>query len=281
MRPNDQVLVLAHLMGVRNGNGWFSPTDITDMYESLRIPEPASIRRSLGQLRSNDLARTRNGSGEWTVTPLGAQRVSEIIADFDYNSIHAELMLTPGADFMNVRYTVIPPTLAPAKWQPGVQRFLATFPFGQNVFCMTRFPSSKEEELPDPLRGAIEVARSKLLDHGLILHLASDRQIEDDLFGNVGAHMWACQYGIGLLEGRGKIEGQLNTNMLIELGSMLTMGRRCAILKDVTAEHPPTDLSGQIYKSVNFIDPGTVVNAIDAWVLNDLGLAKAEVEPRA
>jgi hypothetical protein len=236
------------------------------------------VRRGLGQLKSGNLTRTRNGSDEWTLTPLGTQRVSQIIADYDYDSIHAELLMTPGVDFMNVRYTVIPPTLAPPRWQAGIQRFLEKFPLGQNVFCMTRFPSSKEEDLPDPLRRVIDIARSKLSGHGLVLHLASDRQIEDDVFGNVGAHMWACQYGVGLLEGRGKVEGQLNTNMLIELGSMLTMGRRCAILRDKTADRPPTDLSGQIYKSVDFSQTHIIAQAIDAWVMDDLALSKNKSE---
>jgi hypothetical protein len=34
----------------------------------------------------------------------------------------------------------------------------------------------------------------------LNLHLASDRQLDDDLLGNVAAYMWACQFGIGILE---------------------------------------------------------------------------------
>jgi hypothetical protein len=195
-----------------------------------------------------------------------------VIGEFDYGRIHEELLATPGADFMNVRYSVIPPSLAPPRWQIGIRRFLGLFPFETNVFCMTRFPGTKEEDLPDPLQRVIEVLRSTLSQHGLTLHLASDRQIEDDLWGNVGAHMWACQYGIGLLEGRGPVEGQLNSNMLIELGSMLTMGRRCAILKDRTADRPPTDLSGQIYKSVDFADFATVTQAIEGWIIDDLAL---------
>lgn len=173
---------------------------------------------------------------------------------------------------MNVRYSVIPPTLAPPHWQIGIRRFLEQFPFETNVFCMTRFPGKKEEDLPDPLQRVIETLRTSISQHGLTMHLASDRQVEDDLWGNVGAHMWACQFGIGLLEGRGRVEGQLNSNMLIELGSMLTMGRRCAILKDRTADSPPTDLSGQIYKSVDFTNLNTVTQAIEAWITDDLAL---------
>ena len=38
--------------------------------------------------------------------------------------------------------------------------------------------------------------------HGVKEHLASDRQLEDDLLGNVAADLWACKYGIGLVQDR-------------------------------------------------------------------------------
>lgn len=139
---------------------------------------------------------------------------------------------------------------------------------------MTRFPSPGGE-LPDPLPEVIEVLRQVMDEHGLTLHVASDRQAEDDLLGNVGAYMWACQYGIGLLEDRHS-EGSLNDNVLIELGSMMMAGRRCAILKDESAPRPPTDLSGQIYKSVDFDDTAMVAAAAHLWVAEDLGLGRCE-----
>jgi hypothetical protein len=272
MRPNDRILLIGQLVGLRNGDGWFAPDEVHTMHEALRIPDPHSVPRSLSQLRNSGLVRPRGADHRWCLTPLGSERAATVIGGFDYGLIHEELLATPGVDFMNVRYSVIPPSLAPPRWQIGVRRFLEQFPFETNVFCMTRFPGTQEDELPDPLREVIDTLREVLPEYGLTFHLASDRQIEDDLWGNVGAHMWACQYGIGLLEGRGTTNGQLNTNMLIELGSMLTMGRRCAILKDKTADRPPTDLSGQIYKSVDFAQSDTVVDAVEGWVTNDLAL---------
>jgi hypothetical protein len=111
---------------------------------------------------------------------------------------------------------------------------------------MTRFPGADPEGAPpDPIRGLIEALREVLRVHALTMHLASDRQVDDELFGNVGAHMWACRYGIGLLENRA--QRGLNYNAAIEIGSMLITGRRCAILKDRTAPNLPVNLSGQIY----------------------------------
>jgi len=179
----------------------------------------------------------------------------------------------PGVDFATARHLVIPPAFAPIRWQLGIGRLLERFPFETNVFCMTRFPRSENGDEPDPLVKTIELLRAIVGAHGLTLHLASDRQIDDDLLGNVGAYMWACQYGIGLLENRNGSAG-LNSNMLIELGSMLVTGRRCAILKDHNSPSPPTDLSGQIYKSVNFQHPGTVAAAVHLWLSEDLALGQ-------
>jgi hypothetical protein len=123
---------------------------------------------------------------------------------------------------------------APIRWQPGIARLLDRYPFDGNVFCMTRYPRIETEDAtPDPIRGLIQALREVLRGHGLTLHLASDRQVDDELFGNVGAHMWACRHGVGLLEDRAK--RGLNYNAAIEVGSMLITGRRCAILKDRTS----------------------------------------------
>jgi hypothetical protein len=144
---------------------------------------------------------------------------------------------------------------------------LADFPFDENVFLMTRYPS----EPADHLYPIFESIRQALSKHGLHLHLASDRQFGDDIWSNVSAYMWACKYGIGLLEAR-RNSNDPNPNVLIELGGMLKTGRRCAILKDQSIPRPPTDLVGFIYKSVNLSRPADVGEAIHRWAGNDLGL---------
>lgn len=204
---------------------------------------------------------------------MGKERAIELIGEFHYQEIDAELASTPGAEFADEKHTVIPPLFAPPRWQQGISRLLVRFPFERNVFLMTRFPKS-EGDTHDPLEALIGQMRVAVSNHGLMLHLASDRQADDDLFGNVGAHMWACQYGIGILENRDPNQSGLNSNMLIELGSMLIMGRRCKILKDKDAPYPPTDLSGQIYTTVNVDDPKSVIKAVHVWIAEDLGLGR-------
>lgn len=66
----------------------------------------------------------------------------------------------------------------------------------------------------------------------------------------------------------------LNDNVLIELGSMMVTGRRCAILKDRTATGAPSDLTAQLYKRVDFDDLDGVAGAAHSWLSDGLGLPK-------
>jgi hypothetical protein len=160
-----------------------------------------------------------------------------------------------------------------------MQRLLGLFPFETNVFCMSRFPDVQRTSLPDPVMHVIEAADRALEAHGLKLHLASDRSADDDLFGNVAAHMWACKYGVGLFEDRAG-EG-LNYNLVIEVGSMLMTGRRCALLKDRTIDRLPTDLVGRIYKSVDFEKIEEVSDELHLWAADDLGMSRCGSCPSA
>jgi hypothetical protein len=117
---------------------------------------------------------------------------------------------------------------------------------------------------------ALRIAREVCQEHGLEFHLASDRALNDDLWTNVAAHMWASQYGIGFFENTQK-KG-LSYNLTIEVGSMLMTGRRCALLKDKSIDRMPTDLVGRIYKSVDFKSLETVKNSLHEWIREDLNL---------
>ena len=274
LQPNQRILYLGSVAGTRAGQGWFTPTDVLDLFDALRLPRPGSIQLSLGQLRAQHLVRNRR-DGMWALTPLGEERVLELMGNVDPDAFAGEMAGTPGADFVSARHTTISPALAPARWQAGIARMLERYPFETNVFCMTRFARAGTA-LPDPVPAVIERLRAVTAEHGLTLHVASDRQHEDDLFGNVGAYMWACQYGIGLLENRLGGAGALNDNVLIELGSMMVIGRRCAMLKDTTATGLPSDLTAQLYKSVDLDELDVVAAAAHRWIAEDLGLGRCD-----
>ena len=268
----QRVLFLSHLVGLRTADGWFRSQEVTRLVESLRLPPLANVSATLGRLRGRRLIVQNPKAGVWSLTPRGRAEAAALLAALDANQLIAQLQAETnepfGAEFGGATHPVIPPELAPPRWSAGIARLLGDYPFERNVFCMTRFP--EDGGVPDVVTDVIDTARTTLREHGLHLHVASDGLLDDELFGNVGAYMWACRYGIGLLEdraGRG-----LNYNVMTELGSMLITGRRCALLKDKTVPSLPTDLAGHVYKPLDFDDSDAVSQELEHWISNDLGL---------
>jgi hypothetical protein len=247
------------------------PADVNRLFEELRVPVPSNTNVHLAQLRDLGLVVRRAGGGGWSLSPVGQQAVVELIGAIDPAKVAPFLVGAEGAEFGRGLHTIISPHFVPIKWAAALEAFFERNAFETNVFCMTRFPSDDQDEAYlDPVRDVIPVIREVLNQHGLELHLASDRQIVDDLLGNVAAHIWASKYGIGLLEDR--VRRGLNYNVITELGAMLVMGRRCALLKDGSAPDLPSDIAGQIYKAVDFDDYGQVAGEVERWVIEDLGL---------
>lgn len=239
--------------------------------ETLRVPA-GNVSRSLAQLKAQRLALQRGRDKNWSLTALGDQRAAEAMGGLNVQELEPRLADLPGAELGSAHHTTLPPSLAPIRWQAGISRLTAEFPFDTNVFLMTRFP--KKEDKEDPLHRVIEITRSALADHGLQLHVASDRVIDEDLLANIAAHMWACQFGIGIFEDRAK-KG-LNYNVLFEIGSMIMAGRRCVLLKDTTAPNMPTDLIGQIYKPVDLADEDAVAAEVHGWARSDLSTRRCD-----
>jgi hypothetical protein len=275
------VLVLAQLVGQRNGDGWFRTPDVGEMFTELRIPAPGNISARLADLRKRGLLINRKAKSGvhpagWVLTPLGHKEVLEVIGEIDAAALQPELVSLPGAEFGNARHTVLPPGLAPLAWQEAIKSLLSRSPFENNVLCMTRF--KRPAHPSDPIEDVINVVRDALTGHGLRLHLASDRIVDDDLWANVAAYMWGCKFGIGLVEDRAG-EG-VNDNLKIEIGSMLMAGRRCALLKDTTVPKMPTDLVGRIFKPVDFGDLDAVAKEIHLWAAEDLDLGRCPTCPK-
>jgi hypothetical protein len=274
----DRVLIIGDIAGWQNGEGWFSAKQIDDLHQGLRVPAPKNTRATLARLATRGLVVGRKPRG-WSLTPLGRERALDLIGQLDPAAVALALGDTAGALFGAGQHSLIPAELAPIAWVRSIGRLLAQSPFESNVFCMTRFPTTVEIDIPDPVRLVIATARQALEMHGLRLLLASDRSADDDLFGNVAAHMWACKYGIALFEDR--VGRSLNYNVGIEVGAMLMTGRRCALLRDVTAPDMPTDLIGRIRKDLNFDDQTAVAVALHTWISRDLSLGPCAQCPRA
>jgi len=262
----DRVLVAAGIAASRSKDERFAPSEVIAVFLTVSVPPPGNMSASLAALEGRSML-IKFPDGRRGITPLGKETIRRLGYEV-LPQISADLKGEPAASFAHVDHTVIPSWVAPPRWGPGIKRLLDKYPFDSNVFGMTRFPS--EGNLSDPVSHAIEVARDELKKFGLTLHLASDGAMDDDLFGNVGAYMWACRYGLGFVEDR--VGRGLNYNTVIELGGMSITGRRCAILKDHTAPTLPTDLLGHIYKSVDFDDEASVRASIRGWATGDLSV---------
>jgi hypothetical protein len=280
MSPQDQVLVLARLAETRSSDSSFSPKEIGDLYLQAALPAPAKVANAISALGRKGLVTPGTRCGRWRLTPIGRNHSIELMSQMDLAALAAETAAVMGPTLGTALHSVIPPLLAPPTLIPRLQRFLEEHPFEHNVFGMTRFPAAQDKGEPaDPVGPALDVAREVCQQHGLEFHLASDRAIDDDLWTNVAAHMWASRYGTAFFEDRR--DRGMNYNLTIEVGGMLVTGRRCSLLKDTSIERMPTDLVGRIYKEVDLSKIESVCNILHAWIRDDLGLgACSECPPQ-
>lgn len=277
MTLRDQVLVLAQLAESRSEDRLVTAADVTLLFHEFGLPAPARTSNDFAALAtSKKLARTPQ-RGKHRVTPVGREAVEALMSDIDLAALVAETASYGGTELGHALHTLVPPTLAPPELVEPLRKFLAKHPFDTNVFGMTRFADAKAGD-SDPVAQALSTARDACNQHGLEFHLASDRAMHDDLWTNVTAHMWASRYGIGLFEDR--VDRGLNHNLLIEIGGMLTTGRRCALLKDGSLDKMPTDLVGRIYKSVDLKDQAQVAKTLHIWIRDDLGLGACPACPK-
>jgi hypothetical protein len=263
----------------RSEDRWFDAGSVADLFEALRVPAPG-ILEAIGKLEAARLVLKQRGRDRWALTPLGRTRIAQLVGLIDAASVEAEISVAGSAELSQVRHPLIPPELAPERFAPAIRALLERFPFEHNVFLMTRFPKDeKETGLPDPVQRVIGATREALRHHGLTLHLASDRNLDDELFGNIAGHIWACKYGVGLFETR--FGEEYNDNLQIEIGAMLMTGRRCALLRDRDTPDMSTDFIGHIYKPVDFDDLSAVSSTVHLWVAEDLGLGRCPHCPLA
>ncbi len=266
------MLVLARLAESRSEDGQFRVVSVGALFHELRLPSPGNTSNVVLSLEKKGLVRRGGSRGLWRLTHTGIARSEEALSGIDLAALAAEAAVV-GTRLGGAPHLTLPPELgAPPSLIPVVRDFLEKHPFDRNVFGMTRFPDDESEEPPDPVRAALEIARSACAKHQLEFHLASDRSIEDDLWLNVAGHMWSSRYGIAFFEDVAEPKRRLNYNLTIEVGAMLMTGRRCALLKDDSIERLPTNLVGRIYKPVDLKKPETVEKALHTWMRDDLDL---------
>jgi hypothetical protein len=250
----------------------FTVRAVDVLFHDLSLPAPVKPHNVAAALERNGSIRRGRNRGVWRVTPKGRAESEKVVRGIDLAALIAEASAT-GARLGGAAHPVILPEFGAPPDLVGILRdFLDLHEFDRNVFGMTRFPTEGSSAPPDPVKKALEIARASCQAHGLELHLASDRQLHDDLWTNVAAHMWASRYGVAFFEDLAKPPRGLNYNLTTEVGAMLITGRRCCLLKDSSIPSLPTDLVGQIRKDVSLLDAESVETVLHAWIRDDLGL---------
>jgi hypothetical protein len=263
-----QTLVVAQLAALRNPGGWFAPREIKELFEQLRVPAPGNLAQEMSRLAARGELLKRDSLPPWSLTAVGEHRVMELMGEIS----DAPSMTRTGVELEGGRHQFIPPGLAPRAWVPALTRLGEKFPFERNIFLITRYPTRPD----DPLKEVINRAESVCEAHGFNLLRADGTHADPLLPNNVFAHMWASQYGLALLEEFGdppRKAAALNYNVIFELGSMLMLGRRCAIVKDAGVEDKsvPSDMSAHIRHTASFADPDATEAAFHDALVKDFG----------
>jgi hypothetical protein len=269
--PQTQTLVLASLAADRDDKKVLTPATVSQLFIDFAVPAPVKIANTFASLKNKGLVMSVPGKGSYKVTPNGREAVAEKMSGLDLVALIAEGATSNAPVLGQTTTALVPFTLAPPQLVQPLRDFLADHPFDTNVFGMTRFPDTKAGSA-DPVGRALAVVREVCKQHGLEFHLASDRQIVDDVWPNVMAHMWGSRYGVGFFED--SVNRGMNYNLTSEVGAMSMTGRRVAMLKDGSIEKMPTDFTGMIYKSVDLKDEDTVRAEIEKWIKDDLRIGK-------
>lgn len=128
MPLTDQVLVLASIAAGRSEDDTFSGRVVMGLFNDTALPGPAKIANVLGSLRKAGRATPAKAHGTWKLTPLGKQRVAELIGE-DAAALLAE-SLPGGADLGHMRHPLIPASLAPPQLVRPVSRLHEALPVG-------------------------------------------------------------------------------------------------------------------------------------------------------
>jgi hypothetical protein len=124
-------------------------------------------------------------------------------------------------------------------WLPEIRKFLAEFPFENNVFIMIAY-RAKLETLLDALKGIVR-------SFDLNPVVAKDNRLMDDLYNPI-ANLVCCKYGIAIFD-RGEPGQKHNSNVVYELAVMQTLKRPCIIVKHSAVKSMPSDFLHKLYEA--------------------------------
>jgi len=140
----------------------------------------------------------------------------------------------------------------PIEIRESLERFQQDHPDPtRTAFLMMRFGNTAAHA------AIVEGVRAVLLESGIAVLRADDKQYHDDLFPNVLTYIYGCGFGIAVFE---RLEhDDFNPNVSLEVGYMFALRKPVCLLKDKTLRTLHTDLVGKLYRE---FDPQNALESI-------------------
>lgn len=140
--------------------------------------------------------------------------------------------------------------------------FLQRYPNPEKcIFIMMQFGSTA------PSKAMADAVKRALSKHGFIGLRADDHQFSRLLWLNIQTYMHACRAGLAIFD---RLENDIyNSNIALEAGYMLGLGKPVGFLKERTVRGLQTDLTGHIWYDFDVHVATTIETAVDKWLSNE------------
>jgi hypothetical protein len=140
-----------------------------------------------------------------------------------------------------------------------IEAFNADYKGKATAFIIMQFSRTKAHDK------IVKTIKETLAKHNIVGLRADDKEYSDDLFANIKTYMHCCDFGIGVFERI--VEDNFNPNVSIEVGYMMGLRKKVALLKDETLKNLPTDLMGKLYKPFDPQDiESTLPEQLEKWM---------------
>lgn len=139
-----------------------------------------------------------------------------------------------------------------------IDRIHNDFP-GKKAFIIMSFQQT-------PIHAQIHEVIKKVLNKYKISALrADDIEYTDDLMNNILAYIYACDFGIAVHE-RITTENP-NSNVAMEIGIFIGLGKPVCLLKERTLNKLNSDLAGKLYKEFDSYNiEQTLIPVLEKWI---------------
>ena len=155
----------------------------------------------------------------------------------------------------------------PVEIQESLKRFEVDYPDETKVaFIMMRFSKTRSHD------EVVDAVKKSLKTNHITGLRADDKEYHEDTLWNIRTYLNGCSFGIAIFE---RIESEdYNSNVGLEVGYTLALGKKVCLLKDQTMKTLQSDLMGRLYQPFDTRDASNCIPKVLTKWLKDWGFAK-------